>query len=134
MTTTNPIRSLLAGATLTASLAFAAPASSFAADNGVAIYFDMGSVHVQYSHAACGYQTLGINYQLELAEASVESTVETYDPKIRSEIFYALDDHLAAGGSTGLGVLKRVMLEAIEDVIGEDAVKDVLIVQSYVTS
>lgn len=134
MTTALRLRAFLAGAAFATALAFAAPTSSHAADDGPMVYFDMGSVHVQYSHAACGYQTLGINYQLELAEASIESTVEAYDPKIRSEIFYALDDHLAEGGSTGLNALKKVMIKAIQDVIGEDAVTDVLIVQSYVTS
>jgi hypothetical protein len=45
-----------------------------------------------------------------------------------------LDDHLAEGGATSLGVLRRVMLNAVEEVLGKDVVTDVLIIQSHLVS
>jgi flagellar basal body-associated protein FliL len=128
------IPAIIPAAVLAAMVALPLAAPADAAEPTPMIYHDMGGVQVQHKHEACGYQTLSVAYQLELKDPSVEARIEQLDPKIRATLFRALDDHLAEGGATSLGVLRRVMLNAVEEVLGKDVVTDVLIIQSHLVS
>lgn len=95
-------------------------------------YYDMGTVHVQFEHEACGTRTLAVSYQIEYGDESKGTTITAYKPKIESYLFHALSEHLEGTQNTRPKTLQRVMARAVKDALGQGLSSDVLIMEVQV--
>lgn len=103
-----------------------------ASDGGVPLYYDMGTIHVQFSHKTCGSQILAVEYQIEYADPAQTSFITAYRPKLESVIFAALSDHMLESQNTRAGQIKRIMKKAVDQAIGAGIASDVLVTEIQV--
>lgn len=95
-------------------------------------YYDMGTVHVQFEHEACGTRTLAVAYQIEYSDEARATTITAYKPKIESYLFHALSEHLESTQNTRPKRIQRVMAKAVKEALGESLASDVLIMEVQV--
>jgi len=111
--------------------AFAAglPPREAPAADGPSFYYEMGNVHVQFEHEACGFKTLVVTYQIEFGDENQTRTITSYKPRIESTLFYSLTDHLIETQNTSPRSVHRVMLRAVQEALGNDIATDVVITE-----
>jgi hypothetical protein len=100
--------------------------------SAAALYYDMGTVHVQFHTEDCGLRTLAVTYQIEYAEENRTSFITSFKPKIESVLFTDLNEHLAETQNTRVRSIHKVMKRGVDSVLGEGVASDILITSTSV--
>jgi hypothetical protein len=126
------IAAFLCGMLVTAAAVLPHGMGPAAQGSAPALYYDMGTAHVQYPDAECGTRTLAVAYQFEYGSDERTAFITTYKPKLEAELFAALSDHLRETGNTRVAAIRKIMARAVDGVLGEGVVSDVLITEIQV--
>lgn len=97
-------------------------------------YYDMGTIHVQFTNNSCGTHTIVITYQIEYKDPSQTETITAFKPKIQAVLFGALNDHFIQTGNTRLKSINRVMTKNVVETLGAEVATGVLIIDSQILS
>jgi hypothetical protein len=107
---------------------------AFAEDEsaGSVLYYEMDMLHVQYEDERCGFKTVAIRYQIEYKDASKGTFITAYKPRIEAMIFDSLSEYLAEKRKARPRPIKKLMLAAVKNALGQDIASDVLITELQV--
>ena len=107
----------------------AGTSSVFAQDDpsGLPVYYPLGGLAVQYESSLCGYKSIVIDAQLELNNVSQIERVTAYSPRIMANLYGSMSRHMQKNKKFSDGAVKQIYKNTVNKVLGENAVKDVLI-------
>ena len=114
---------LLLGATLSLGPAHA----SSAPPTGGPLYFDMGTVMIQYESESCGYRSVLISYQMEYKDPLEEPSLTAYRPKTEAVVFDELTDYAQTARKPNVKKVTSVIKRAVQDLLGPAVVVDVVV-------
>ena len=105
-----------------------AAGSARAADGEVLpTYYPLPGLAVQYESKNCGYRTVVIEAQLELADGSKIERVTAYSPRIMADLYGAVSKYLEKNKKLNDNPVKQIIKTVSNKVLGRGQVSDVLI-------
>ena len=101
--------------------------ASSAPPAGGPLYFDMGTIMIQYESESCGYRSVLISYQLEYKDPLQEPKLTGYRPKTESVVFQELTDYAQTARKPNLKKVVSVIKRTVQALLGADVVVDVVV-------
>lgn len=91
------------------------------------IFYPMPAIAVQHETKNCGYDTVMISSQLEYDDQAKTERISAYMPKIMASVYAELKKHLNKEKSVSDPVIKQIVLSAVNGIVGQGTINDVLI-------
>ncbi|RED53949.1 hypothetical protein DFP90_101748 [Aestuariispira insulae] len=98
-------------------------------DDGEALptYYPLPGLAVQYESKNCGYRTVVIEAQLQLADAKHIERVTAYSPRIMADLYAAVSRYLDKNKKINDNPVKQIIKTVSNKTLGRGQVTDVLI-------